>query len=250
MEDIRPIGLIIQPVEQGHVVSFVVESGELRSVQEPSASYAIDIKEISKFLISKAECNVAADAAERSVGGVDISKESSRSKSRPSGDLSNQAGLIAKFGAWCARSGLHALDGANRNLGGEQLALLIADWLAVDQEAHLRVITERVKKSVPVGGHSTGAINDRFTQARSGIEGGDLQHLASIDVDMGRGIVFHYRTPDRFYRHTLPRSSNCQRWFDLNRNRVPDVDLLRVCAEARSIHLQPVGVWRNIAQTE
>src|SRR5579864_2786014 len=250
MEDVRTVGLIIQPIEQRHVVSFVVESGELRGVQEPSAPYAIDVKEISKFRISKPECNIAANAAVRPVGGVHISKKSSRAESRPSGDLSNQAGLIAKFGARRACSRLHALNGTNRNLGGEQLALLIADRLAVDQKTHLCVIAKRMKKSVPVGGNSTSAINDRFTQACSGIEGRELQHQTSIDVDVSRGIVLYNRTPGRFYRHTFPRSSNCQRWFDLNRNRVPDVDLLRVCAKARSIHLQLVGVWRNIAQTE
>jgi hypothetical protein len=58
------------------------------------------------------------------------------------------------------------------------------DGLVVDQETHLCVIAKRVKKSIPVGGNSTGAINDRVTQARSRIEGWNLQHLASINVDV------------------------------------------------------------------
>jgi len=55
-------------------------------------------------------------------------------------NIRNQTGLVAKLSLGRSGYDLHALDGADWKLGGEDLALLIGDGLPVNHEAHLRVI--------------------------------------------------------------------------------------------------------------
>jgi hypothetical protein len=60
------------------------------------------------------------------------------------------------------------LDGVERHLRGELLALLIADRLAVDGEAGLRVIAQRVEEAVGIGHHAGTGQRDGVPHAAAG----------------------------------------------------------------------------------
>ena len=70
--------------------------------------------------------------------------------------LAMRLDLVAELRVGRAGDNLHALDGAGRQLRRKDLALLIADRLAVDHEAALRVIAHRMEEPVCIGGHAAG----------------------------------------------------------------------------------------------
>ncbi len=78
------------------------------------------------------------------------------SQARAGGHVNDDAGFVAEFGRGRARDDFHGLDGIQRNLVGEDLALLVGNGLAVDREGILGVVAETVKQTVGVGGDAWG----------------------------------------------------------------------------------------------
>ena len=73
--------------------------------------------------------------------------------------------FVAEFGSWRTRGDFHALDGARWKLRGKELALLIADRLAISIEIHLRVVSKGVEETIAIGRHTAGAVHDRLAEA-------------------------------------------------------------------------------------
>src|SRR5205823_5599220 len=113
---------------------------ELGRIQKPPASQTVDRKKVSRFRGSGAHREATACGAEGSVGGVHAAEGSSRAQSGTSCNRRHQTGLVPELGAGRSGGRLYALDGTRRELRREHLALLIADGLSIDDEAHLRVI--------------------------------------------------------------------------------------------------------------
>src|ERR1039457_4191970 len=78
VEYVLPVGLIIEAVEDGFAVAYVVEGGEFRRIQEAAAAHAFQCQEVADLGISEAEPRRSARGAERAVGGVDIAKQPRR----------------------------------------------------------------------------------------------------------------------------------------------------------------------------
>ena len=149
-----------------------------------------------------------------------------------------------------ARHQLHALDGAGGKLGGEDLALLIADGLSIDHEADLRVIAEGVEETVAIGGDAARAIGDRLAEAGAGIDGGKLGKLRPVGVDVIGGIHLQQVRAGRLHGDSCLGTGNLQSRLDLDWQGVPDGDILRENGEAGGPHFQVVLVRRNVDQPE
>src|SRR6185436_5182403 len=138
-------------------------------------------KKVSKLRAAEAQPNTGAGGAERTVVRVDVPKDPTRAEARTRGDLRDEAGFIAKFDVRSSRGDFHALDGAGWKLSGKYLALLIADWLSIDDEAGLRVVAQGMEEPVPIGGNATRAIHNGLAQTSAGIEGRDFHHGSSVN---------------------------------------------------------------------
>lgn len=64
------------------------------------------------------------------------------------GHVDHNAGLVTVFSRWSAGDDLQRLNRVERNLIGENLALLIGDGLAVNRERVFRVIAKSVEESI------------------------------------------------------------------------------------------------------
>ena len=130
MEGISP-GLVIDAIENGFIVPDVVDWQEFGRVEEMGGAHSIDRDEIADQRRAEAEGGILAPGSERSPVGVDAA-EGTRAQARFRRGIHHQARFIAVLRVGRAGNQLHALYGVGRKLGGEDLALLIADCLAVD----------------------------------------------------------------------------------------------------------------------
>ena len=146
-------GLPIETVEDGLAVAHVVKRTELGAVEEAPAAQRVGGEEVAELLAAEAEGGFFADGAEGAVLRGEAA-EGLLAESGTRDGVDHQAGLIAELRARRAGDQFHGLDGVERNLRGELLALLIGDRLAVDGEAGLRVIAQRVEEAVGIGHHA------------------------------------------------------------------------------------------------
>ena len=65
-------------------------------------------------------------------------------------------------------------DRAGRKLRRKHFALLIADRLAVDDEADLRVVAQRVEEAIGIRRHAAGAVHDAWLSPPPGSKAGNL----------------------------------------------------------------------------
>ena len=103
---------------------------ELGGIQETAAADAIHCQKVSELRGAETQADVAAGCAEGAVGGVDIAEQLAR-RPRPERVVMFATRLVLSPNSALGRSGdeLHALNRAGWELRGEDLALLIADWL-------------------------------------------------------------------------------------------------------------------------
>ena len=162
MKNVVGARLVIKAIEDGFVVSFIVEGSEFRSVEEAASAEPINYEEISGFCIPEPEAGRTTGTPKRSVRCIKIAECSPRPETRAGCDLRDKATFVPKLSGGCAGCRFHTLNGSCGKLSGEQFTLLVANRLSINNEAHLSVIAKRVKKSIGVGGYSTGAVDDRL----------------------------------------------------------------------------------------
>src|SRR5579872_11809 len=250
MKRIAAIRQKIQPIEERLVVSYVVIRQKLRRIQKAAAANAVHGEKVSEFRSSPAEAKIASRRSEGAVVGIHVAEESRGPQPGSGRDIRNQAGLVSELCLRCPGDHLHTLNRADRKLRRKHLTLLVANVFSIDDKADLRVITEGVKKSVSISGHSARAIDDRLAQACAGVQRWKLEQRGTICVDVSGGIDFQRLRNTAFYVHAGSRSCKCQRRFNLNRNRVPNVDILRKRSEPGSEHLKMIRIVRNVADAE
>ena len=148
------------------LLPYVVEGGELGRIQKAAAAHAIDRQKVADFRAAEAERRRCRRRCRRIRSWRRHCRKRCRAP-RPERVVICATRLVLSPNSASRRSGddLHALNRAGGKLGGEDLALLIADGLPVDHEADLRVIAQRMKEAVPIGGHAAGAVGDRLAQA-------------------------------------------------------------------------------------
>src|ERR1017187_2580821 len=83
VEDISAAGHIIEAVEDGLVVSCVVDGDELRGVQKAPGLKAVDGHEVPEFRRAIPESDTSAGRAKRPVVGIDVAKDSAGAEPRP-----------------------------------------------------------------------------------------------------------------------------------------------------------------------
>ena len=174
-------GLPVETVEDGFAVPHVVERTKLRRVEKAPAAQGIGGEEVAKLLAAEAEGGLFADRAE----GTVLRGEAAEGLLAQSGTrhgVDHQAGLVAELRARRAGDQLHRLNGVERNLRGELLALLIGDRLSVDRKAGLRVIAQRVEEAVGIGHHAGARQRDRVAQSAAWGGGGQLRIELAIHV--------------------------------------------------------------------
>src|SRR5258708_7180003 len=110
---------------------------EFRSIQEPAAANAVNRQKVSKLRGAPAQTDAAACHPKGPVRCVDATEGRPGPEPGARRYLRHEAGFVAEFSAGGSSGGFHTLDRANRNLGGEKLALLIGDWLSVNDEGGL-----------------------------------------------------------------------------------------------------------------
>ena len=71
--------------------------------------------------------------------------------SRAGGHVDHHTGFVSILGWRRSVDDFQGLNGVNRNLVGENLALLVRDRLAVHRERILRVVAQAVEKAVRIG---------------------------------------------------------------------------------------------------
>src|ERR1043165_6996972 len=115
-----------------------------------AGTHSFNPQEIAQLRIAESQADVPAAGAVVSKRPIDASEYAVHSQSRARGDIRNQAGLVAVFGAGRSGVHLHVLDRAGGKLRGEHLALLIADRLAIDHVGGLEMVAEGMEESVAV----------------------------------------------------------------------------------------------------
>src|SRR6266567_3818672 len=139
MEDVFPGRLPVEVVEDALVVTAVVNRQALRRIQKMSRSNAAQSYEVSVLRSTEAQGNIPSAGSERAPLGVDIAERLGHAQRGAAGGVHNQAGFVAILRIRRSGDQFHALQGDGGNLRGEELALLVADGLAIDEHQGLRV---------------------------------------------------------------------------------------------------------------
>ncbi len=192
-------GLPIEAIEDGLAVSHVVKRTEFGAVEKAPAAQGIGGEEIAELLAAEAEGGFLADGSEGAVLRGEAA-ERLLAESGTGDGVDHEAGLIAEFGAGRAGDEFHGLDGVERNLGGELFALLIGDGLAVDGEAGLCVIAQRVEEAIGIGDDAGAGHGDGVAESVAGGGGGQLRVEFAIHVVVRVGDVFEHGHAAGFHR--------------------------------------------------
>ena len=171
------------------------------------------------------------------------------SQARAGGHHHHQAGLAAILGGRRAFDDFHRLHGVDRELIGEDLALLVRNRLAVDGERVRGVIAESVKKAVGVGRNSRGGERHQRTERRG----------LAFERQLVEKLPIHVRVSGCIGLHQIARCCHCHafsrradRHGDLgfNRQRRTHVDILFAALESFRRGAQVIVVVRNVIEFE
>ncbi len=247
MNGVLSVRLQIDAIEERLIISDVVERAKLGCVQKTPAANAIRGKEIPESRVPETQPEGCGRGSERAVRRVHVPKSMRHAQPAPCRDAGDQAGLIAEFRIGRSGAEFHALNRAGRKLCREDLALLIADRLAVDHEADLRMIAQRVEESIGVGRDSAGAINDGLAQAAAGVDIGKLRNQAAVGIYVRGGIELQHVGSGGFDVHGGLGTNQRESRRDLHGDGVAHRDVLREHQETGRGDFQMIRIRRNVA---
>ena len=141
MERVAPIRLVVYAIENGFVVADIVYRQELRRIEKVPRTNAVDGNEIPEFGGAPTEGARFRNRWRMSPRRLQGYRKGAR-LIRFRGGVYDQAGLVAVLGIRRSGNQFHVLDRVGGQLRGEDLALLIADRLAIHDEADLGVIAQ------------------------------------------------------------------------------------------------------------
>ena len=107
------------------------------------------------------------------------------------GYLNDQAGLVSILRGRRTRNHLNRLNRIGRDLVGENLALLIGDWLAVDRKRIGGMIAQPMEEAIGIRGYS--GRRKRHQRAHGGGRAFQRQLLdhGAVNVGVQGGVIFH-----------------------------------------------------------
>src|SRR5437899_10537010 len=111
---------------------------ELRGIEETAAVEPASGNKVSPFRPAIRQVEIRVGRPERTIR---VRKRAGRSRNplaRAGRDVDYNAGLLAVFRGRRARDDLQGLHRVQRNLVGEDFALLVCDWLAIHGKRILR----------------------------------------------------------------------------------------------------------------
>src|SRR5689334_20206472 len=111
-----------------------MEYRELGRVKETAGVQAIELKEVAPVGTAIGDIHGTGRGAEGAIGAGNAPSWLGHALAGASGDIDNEAGLVAIFGGRGAGDDLQGLHRVRRKLVGEHLALLVGDGLAIDGE--------------------------------------------------------------------------------------------------------------------
>src|ERR1700730_6677191 len=129
-----------------------MDDSDLRRIKKAATVQTAGRNEIAPLLATVTKVESDGRCAEAAIGSCDGTLGLRKPLARSRRNVDHDAGLLSIFSRWCAGDDLHRLNGIERNLVGENLALLIGDGLAIYGERILRVIPQTMKESVRVRG--------------------------------------------------------------------------------------------------
>src|SRR5229473_1839521 len=108
MNYIHAAGLVIKMIEDGLIISYVMERRNFRSIQKPAAPDTIQRKEVPELFITKADADASAGGAERAIRSIHIAENAPSPEARSRCYLCDEARFVPKFGLRRTRDDLHA----------------------------------------------------------------------------------------------------------------------------------------------
>src|SRR5580704_7734025 len=140
--------LEVKPIEDIFLVPLVMHHRELWWIEEPAAVQSVGGDEVSPVLPAVSEIESEIGAAERAVGACDVPVRRGHALSGAGRDVDYDAGFVTEFSRRRSVDHLEGLDGVHRNLIGENLALLVRNWLAVERKRVLGVVAQAMEETV------------------------------------------------------------------------------------------------------
>ena len=199
--------LIIHAVEEVLLVSLVVHHDEFRRIEEAAGIQAVGGDEISPVLAAVAEVEAHIGVPKAAVFGGQAAVRRGHSLAGARGYVDDQACLAAVLGRRRAGNHLHRLDRIQRNLVGEDLALLIGDRLAIHGERVFGVIAQSVEEAVGIGGNPRRGERNQRTDRRGCALQRQLVDQVAVHVGVEGGRVLQQVLARRFHVDRRPRSS-------------------------------------------
>ena len=192
VEGVFAVGLEVEAIEDGLIVACVVDGLEFRGVEETVATDPVERGEVAEAGSSEAKGGRASGGTEGAEAGVEAAEDTIGTQAGACGDFNDKAGLVAKLGTRVAGDEFEALDGAGGELGGEHFALLVADRLAVHDEADLGVIAEGMEEAIAISHNSTRTVRDGLTEAAAGICIREFGEKVAINVGVCGGVSLQH----------------------------------------------------------
>src|SRR5580658_1081163 len=129
----------------------IVKNLVLRAIQKAARVQAVGGDEVSPVVLAVRKIKAPVGSAEGAVRTRYVSVGSGNPEPRACGNHDHQTSLTAILRRGRAFKDFHRLDGVDRQLVGEDLALLIRNRLAVNGKRVRGVIAKSVKEAVRVG---------------------------------------------------------------------------------------------------
>src|ERR1700694_5211225 len=129
-----------------------MDDGELRRIKKAATVQTASRNEIAPLLATVTKVESDGRGAKTAIGSGEAPLRFRQPLARPRRNIDHDACLLAILSRGCAGDDLHRLNGIERNLVGENFALLVGDGLAIHGERILCVITKAMKESVRVRG--------------------------------------------------------------------------------------------------
>src|SRR5579884_1897746 len=108
-----------------------MQYGELRRIEKTPAVQSADGDEISPFLTTVSQVEVRSRSSKAAIGRVESAMGRGNALAGARCYVDDEAGFFSKFGRRRTRDDRHIFHGIQRNLIGENFALLVGNRLAI-----------------------------------------------------------------------------------------------------------------------
>ena len=134
VDRIHFVQLKVEAIKYVFFIALGVNDCKLRRIEKASAVQPIHGDKIPPLRATIPEVDSSCGSAKTAIGGSNITVGRSHALSRTCGHIDDDACLFAKFGRWRTVNYFQRLDGIQRNLIRENLALLVSNRLAVQRK--------------------------------------------------------------------------------------------------------------------